>query len=86
MDAACSMSATISRRLISKTRPVRYVHEFGLNDLSNYMLYNFHDSPADLFERMFINVRLNEELSIRIDSFPKCGISLLTFQIDRISA
>ena len=49
---------------------VRYAHEFGLNDLSNYMLYNFHDSPADLFERMHLNVRLNEELSIRIYSFP----------------
>jgi hypothetical protein len=49
---------------------VRYAHEFGLNDLSNYMLYNFHDSPADLFERMYLNVRLNEELSIRIYSFP----------------
>src|SRR5262249_49378097 len=41
---------------------VRFAHEFGLNDLSNYMLYNFHDSPADLFERMYLNVRLNEEL------------------------
>ena len=41
---------------------VRFAHEFGLNDLSNYMLYNFHDSPADLFERMHLNVRLNEEL------------------------
>jgi hypothetical protein len=34
------------------------------------MLYNFNDSPADLFERMRLNVRLNEELSIRIWSFP----------------
>ncbi len=49
---------------------VRYAHEFGLNDLSNYMLYNFHDTPADLFERMYLNVRLNEELAIRIYSFP----------------
>ena len=49
---------------------IRYAHEFGLNDLSNYMLYNFHDSPADLYERMHLNVRLNEELSIRIYSFP----------------
>jgi hypothetical protein len=49
---------------------VRFAHEFGMNDLSNYMLYNFHDSPADLFERMLLNVRLNEELSIRIYSFP----------------
>jgi len=49
---------------------IRYAHECELNDLSNYMLYNFHDSPADLFERMHLNVRLNEELGIRIYSFP----------------
>jgi hypothetical protein len=49
---------------------VRYAHEFGLNDLSNYMLYNFHDSPTDLFDRMRLNVTLNEELGIRIYSFP----------------
>jgi hypothetical protein len=51
-------------------KAVRYAHEFGLNDLSNYMLYNFHDTPADLFERMYLNVSLNEELGIRIYSFP----------------
>src|SRR5262249_8548310 len=49
---------------------IRYAHEFGLNDLSNYMLYNFHDSPLDLYERMFLNIQLNVELGIRIYSFP----------------
>jgi hypothetical protein len=49
---------------------VRFAHEYGLNELSNYMLYNFHDGPADLFERMRLNVSLNEELGIRIWSFP----------------
>ena len=38
--------------------------------LSNYMLYNFHDSPDDLYERMRLNINLNEELGIRIFSFP----------------
>jgi len=51
-------------------KAVRYAHDFGMNDLSNYMLYNFHDSPTDLFERMRLNVTLNEELGIRIWSFP----------------
>jgi len=51
-------------------RAVRYAHEFGLLDMSNYMLYNFHDGPADLFERMRLNVTLNEELGLRIWSFP----------------
>jgi hypothetical protein len=49
---------------------VRFAHEFDLTELSNYMLYNFHDSPADLFERMRLNVTLNEELGVRIWSFP----------------
>jgi hypothetical protein len=49
---------------------VRYAAEHGLTELSNYMLYNFHDGPQDLFERMRLNVTLNEELGIRIWSFP----------------
>ena len=49
---------------------IRYAHEFGLTELSNYMLYNFHDSPADLYERMKLNITLNEDLNIRIFSFP----------------
>lgn len=49
---------------------VRYAHSFGLTELSNYMLYNFHDGPDDLFERMRLNVALNEELGVRIWSFP----------------
>jgi hypothetical protein len=51
-------------------KSIRYAHEFGLTELSNYMLYNFHDNPADLYERMRLNVDLNEELGIRIWSFP----------------
>lgn len=49
---------------------VRYAADHGLSELSNYMLYNFHDDPADLFERMRLNVRLNEELGVRVWSFP----------------
>jgi len=52
------------------SQAIRYAAEAGLHDLSNYMLYNFHDSPEDLFERMRLNVELNEELNIRIFSFP----------------
>lgn len=52
------------------SQAIRYAAEAGILDLSNYMLYNFHDSPADLFERMRLNVTLNEELGVRIFSFP----------------
>jgi len=49
---------------------VRYAADAGLMELSNYMLYNFHDGPEDLFERMRLNVALGEELGIRVWSFP----------------
>ena len=51
-------------------KSIRISHQQGLNELSNYMLYNFHDTPADLYERLRLNVKLNEELDIRIWSFP----------------
>ena len=49
---------------------VRMAADNDITSLSNYMLYNFMDTPADLHERMSINISLNEELGIRIWSFP----------------
>ena len=52
------------------SQAIRYAKEFGLTKLSNYMLYNFYDTPEDLYERMRLNINLNEDLNIRIFSFP----------------
>jgi hypothetical protein len=49
---------------------IRFAHEFGIHELSNYLLYNYNDDPDDLYKRMRINIDLNEELKIRIFSFP----------------
>ena len=51
-------------------KAVHYASEFGITQLSNYMLYNFYDTPQDLYERLRINIDLNEELGVRIWSFP----------------
>ena len=51
-------------------KSVNFASEFGITHLSNYMLYNFYDTPDDLYERMRINIDLNEQLGIRIWSFP----------------
>lgn len=51
-------------------RSVRMAADYQLKSLSNYMLYNFMDTPQDLYERMRMNIHLNEELGIRIWSFP----------------
>lgn len=49
---------------------IRMAADNGLRSLSNYMLYNFMDTPEDLYERMRLNIKLNNELGIRIWSFP----------------
>ena len=51
-------------------RSVEMAADYGLTSLSNYMLYNFMDTPADLYQRMAINIELNERLGVRIWSFP----------------
>lgn len=42
----------------------------GINDLSNYVLYNFQDKPDDFYERLRINVDLGKRLGVKIFSFP----------------
>lgn len=51
-------------------RSVEMAADYGLTSLSNYMLYNFMDTPSDLYQRMSINIELNERLGTRIWSFP----------------
>lgn len=51
-------------------RAVRDAADNGITSLSNYMLYNYNDNPRDLYQRLRINIVLNEELGVRIWSFP----------------
>lgn len=49
---------------------IEWAAEFGLRNLSNYILYNFIDLPEDLYERLKINIELNKRLGTKIFSFP----------------
>ena len=49
---------------------IRMAADNGILSMSNYMLYNFMDTPMDLYRRMRLNIDLNEQLGIRIWSFP----------------
>ena len=42
----------------------------GIEEISNYMLYNFRDGPDDLYARMRVNREVNEERRIKVWSFP----------------
>lgn len=50
--------------------------KYGIKELSNYILYNFNDTPEELYQRLKINVELSERLKIHIYSFPMKFIPL----------
>lgn len=49
---------------------VRTAHRHGIREISNYILFNYKDKPEDLYERLRVNIELNQELGIQIFSFP----------------
>lgn len=49
---------------------IEWAAEHNFRRLSNYILYNYEDTPEDFYERLRINVELNEKLGTQIYSFP----------------
>lgn len=51
-------------------KKMRWVIDAGFREISTYVLYNHLDTPADLYHRLEVTCRLNEEHACRIYSFP----------------
>ncbi len=49
---------------------IGWAAEYGFRRISNYILYNYGDTPEEFYERLRINVKLNEKLGTQIYSFP----------------
>lgn len=49
---------------------VRRAAKYGVKESANYLLYNFEDTPEELYHRLRLNVELSEELHVHITSFP----------------
>src|SRR6266850_6150587 len=43
-------------------RAIELANKYGLLEFSNYLLYNWKDTPKDLFDRIMINIELNEKM------------------------
>jgi len=41
-------------------RAVRLARKYGVSNFSNYLLFNFDDTPRDLYERLKANIEINE--------------------------
>ena len=52
------------------TKAIKLAARYGVEEFSNYLLYNFDDKPIELYNRLKINIDLAAELSVQIYSFP----------------
>jgi hypothetical protein len=62
-------------------KAVQVAHKYGQKEMSNYILYNYDDTPEDFYERLKTNIDLNEEFKndgtkTSIYSFPMRYIPL----------
>jgi hypothetical protein len=51
-------------------KAIRLLVDRGFDEFTNYMLFNFKDTPQDLYDRLWVNAHLNQELGVRITGFP----------------
>ncbi len=42
----------------------------GFGDFTNYVMFNFNDTPASLYKRLSVNLALSTSLGIRVTGFP----------------
>jgi len=57
-------------------KSVNLAADNGIENLSNYILYNYKDTPEDFWERLKINIDLNIDRNLKIYSFPMKYIPL----------
>ncbi len=58
------------------SQKVELAAKCGIRNLSNYILYNHKDTPEDFWQRLKINIGLNNQLKLKIYSFPMKFIPL----------
>lgn len=51
-------------------RAISLLVDEGFQEFTNYMLFNFNDTPQSLFQRMKTNVDLSRTLGVRVTGFP----------------
>lgn len=49
---------------------VQLAAKYGIKYLSNYILYNYDDTPQNLWQRLKLNINFNHDYGLKIYSFP----------------
>ena len=51
-------------------KAVQYLADVGFRHFTNYVMFNFNDTPRSLYRRLKINLQLSRELDLAITGFP----------------
>lgn len=57
-------------------KSIELAAKYDIRRLSNYILYNYNDTPEDFWDRLKINIDLNKKYDLQIYSFPMKYIPL----------
>lgn len=49
---------------------IRLFAQNGFNEFTNYVMFNFNDTPSSFYRRLKVNLELSAELGIRVTGFP----------------
>jgi len=51
-------------------KAIRILAKHGFHEFTNYVMYNFLDTPESFYRRLKVNIELSNELNVRITGFP----------------
>ena len=51
-------------------KAIYHLVKVGFNSFTNYVMYNYEDTPLSLYNRLRINVELSSKMGVRITGFP----------------
>ncbi len=51
-------------------RAITLMAEVGFSEFTNYVMFNFKDTPSSLYHRLKVNIELSRDLGIRVTGFP----------------
>ncbi|HLA87875.1 MAG TPA: hypothetical protein VJL10_07630 [Anaerolineales bacterium] len=66
-------------------KSIALLSEQGFSSFTNYMLYNYNDTPEDFYRRLEINTELNNKHGVRISGFPMRYIPITDTQRGHVS-
>lgn len=64
---------------------IKLLSDQGFKNFTNYMLFNYNDTPHDLYHRIFVNAELSKTLGVRVTGFPMRYIPITSISRGYIS-